>query len=102
MPETTTTVSRENTESISITRRRNRRRRAARILIPIIVIVALAVGGYELWQYFNTYESTDDAQIDGHIDAISARINGHLSDVLVDDAQLVKAGDPLLRIDPKD
>jgi membrane fusion protein (multidrug efflux system) len=62
----------------------------------------LAVGGYLLWQYLSSYESTDDAQIDGHINAISARISGHLSEVLVEDSQIVKAGDVLVKIDPRD
>ena len=53
-------------------------------------------------RYFSAYESTDDAQVDGHINAISARINGYVIDVLVEDEQVVKAGDVLVRIDPKD
>jgi len=60
------------------------------------------VGGYLLWQHFNAYESTDDAQIDGHINAISARISGNVIQVLTDDERFVKAGDVLVRIDPND
>ncbi len=82
--------------------RRPRRRRLLRFLLPAVVLIALGVGGYLLWQYLGTYESTDDAQIDGHVDAISARITGHVSEVLVEDSQIVKAGDILVRIDPRD
>ena len=82
--------------------RRRSRRRLARILVPVVVLILLAAASYALWIHFSAYESTDDAQIDGHIDAISARISGHLSDVLVQDAQLVKEGDVLVRIDPRD
>jgi membrane fusion protein (multidrug efflux system) len=60
------------------------------------------VGGYFLWKHFNAYESTDDAQIDGHINAISARINGNVIQVLTDDEKYVNAGDVLVRIDPRD
>ena len=60
------------------------------------------MGGYFLWRYFGSYESTDDAQIDGHIHAISARISGHVTEVLVEDQQIVKAGDVLVVIDPRD
>ncbi|HTS26649.1 MAG TPA: HlyD family secretion protein [Bryobacteraceae bacterium] len=81
---------------------RPRRRRRWTIPALIVVLIALGVGGYLLWKYFGSYESTDDAQIDGHVDAISARINGHVSEVLVEDAQVVKAGDVLVRIDPRD
>jgi membrane fusion protein (multidrug efflux system) len=59
-------------------------------------------GGYYLWKYFNTYETTDDAQIDGHINAISGRITGNVIEVLAEDEQIVKAGDVLVRIDPRD
>lgn len=76
-------------------------RRAARIIVPLLILILL-VAGYFIWQHLNTYESTDDAQIDGHINSISARISGHVLDVLTDDEKWVNAGDVLVRIDPKD
>jgi membrane fusion protein (multidrug efflux system) len=82
--------------------RRRPGRRRTRIFVVIALVIVLAVGGYLLWQYLSSYESTDDAQIDGHINAISARISGHLSEVLVEDSQIVKAGDVLVKIDPRD
>ena len=97
-----TLVAGNKTEPPSPPVRRRPRRRWVRILVPIVLVVLLAAGGYALLRYFGTYESTDDAQIDGHIDAISTRISGHLSEVLVEDAQFVKEGDPLVRIDPRD
>ena len=83
-------------------RTRPRPRRRWRIPALIVLLIVLGVGGYLLWQYFSSYESTDDAEVDGHVDAISARISGHVSEVLVEDAQMVKAGDVLVRIDPHD
>jgi membrane fusion protein (multidrug efflux system) len=71
-------------------------------IIATIVLVVLAVAGYFLWNYFGSYESTDDAQIDGHLNAISARISGQVIEVLVDDEQIVKKGDVLVKIDPRD
>jgi membrane fusion protein (multidrug efflux system) len=85
--------------SKQLTRRPKRSR--ARIIVPI-VLVLLAVVGYFLWRYFGSYESTDDAQIDGHLNAISARINGQVNEVLVDEEQFVKKGDVLVKIDPRD
>jgi membrane fusion protein (multidrug efflux system) len=73
-----------------------------RVLVLVVVLVAVGVGGYYLWKYFNTYETTDDAEIDGHINAVSGRITGNVIDVLAEDEQLVKAGDVLVRIDPRD
>ena len=79
-----------------------KRRKLGRILVFVVIVAVLAVSGWYVWKYFNTYESTDDAQVDGHIDAVSARINGHVSEVLAEDEQYVNAGDVLVRIDPKD
>jgi len=80
---------------------RKSRRRMVRIIVPIAILILL-VGGYFVWKHFSAYESTDDAQIDGHINAISARINGNVIQVLTDDEKYVKAGDVLVRIDPRD
>lgn len=71
-------------------------------LLLIAGIVALVVAGLFLWRYFNSYESTDDAEIDGHLNSISARVSGHVLRLLVDDNQYVAAGAPLVEIDPKD
>src|ERR1700757_2390838 len=79
-----------------------RKSRVARLLVIGVVIAILAVVGYELWRYVNSYESTDDAQIDGHIDAISARIAGNVIDIRAEDEQYVKAGEVLVRLDPRD
>src|SRR6266550_6256603 len=81
---------------------RGRRRNVARIVVPIVILVILTVGGYLVWKRLNMYESTDDAQIDGHINSISARISGNVIQTLVEDQTVVKAGDVLVRIDPKD
>jgi membrane fusion protein (multidrug efflux system) len=78
------------------------RKTLTRAIVFAIALAALAVGSYYAWKYFSAYESTDDAEVDGHINAISARINGYVLDVLTDDERYVKAGDVLARIDPKD
>ena len=71
-------------------------------MLLVVVLAAVAVGSFYAWKYFSAYESTDDAEVDGHINAISARINGYVTDVLVDDERYVKAGEVLARIDPRD
>jgi membrane fusion protein (multidrug efflux system) len=68
----------------------------------IIGVVVLLVAGFFLWRYFNSYESTDDAQIDGHLNPVSARITGHVEKLLVTDNQYVQAGQALVQIDPRD
>ena len=73
-----------------------------RWLILAVIIIVVAVSGFYVWRYLNTYETTDDAQVDGHIDAVSSRISGNVISVLAEDEQYVKAGDVLVRIDPRD
>jgi membrane fusion protein (multidrug efflux system) len=77
---------------------RNPRFRLALIVGGIVLLVA----GFFLWRYLGSYESTDDAQIDGHLNAISARVSGHVVKLLVNDNQYVEAGTPLVEIDPRD
>jgi len=79
-----------------------KRRKFGRTLIVVLAVVVVAVAGFYLWRYLNAYESTDDAQVDGHIDAVSTRISGNVLEVLAEDEQYVRAGDVLVRIDPKD
>jgi len=67
----------------------------------LLLLAALAVGGSNYLSYTAVRESTDDAQIDGHIYPVSAQIDGTLLDVLVDNNQFVKAGDVLGHIDAR-
>src|SRR5580700_3222975 len=71
------------------------------ILILVIALVVLA-GGFFLWRYLGSYESTDDAQVDAHLYPVSARVSGYVVKVNVDDNQYVQKGAVLVEIDPKD
>jgi membrane fusion protein (multidrug efflux system) len=71
-------------------------------VVAAIVVLLLAAGGFYYWTEMQKVESTDDAQIDGHIIAISPRVSGHVLEVLVEDEQVVKKGDVLVKLDPKD
>ncbi len=64
--------------------------------------VVVVVGAVLAWRYFAVRESTDDAQIDGHIAPIAARVGGTVVAVNVDDNQEVKAGTVLVRLDDTD
>jgi membrane fusion protein (multidrug efflux system) len=76
-----------------------KRRRTWLILIAVGVLL---VGGAFLWRYFNSYESTDDAQADVHLYPVSARIPGYVVRVNVEDNQWVQKGTVLVEIDPQD
>jgi membrane fusion protein (multidrug efflux system) len=62
----------------------------------------LLIVGIFAYRYFTSYESTDDAQVDGHINSISARVSGHVVKLNVQDNQYVQAGTVLVEIDPAD
>jgi membrane fusion protein (multidrug efflux system) len=81
---------------------KKKRLKPVTILIIGIVVFALAVGGFFLWGYLGSYEATDDAEVDGHIDSVSSRINGTVTVVHVDDNQQVQAGELLVELDPRD
>src|SRR5690349_1141329 len=73
--------------------------------VKFIVLGMLAVGivgGVWAWLHFRDRVSSDDAQVDAHIVSIAPKISGNVTEVLVRDNQPVKAGDVLVRIDPRD
>jgi membrane fusion protein (multidrug efflux system) len=70
------------------------------LALPVVAL-GVAVGVW-YWIYSSQFEVTDDAYITGHEHPISFRVPGTISDVLVDDNQLVKQGEPIARLDPKD
>jgi membrane fusion protein (multidrug efflux system) len=79
----------------------NRRRR--RILVIGAVIGALGLFfGIRYWMYASTHEDTDDAYVTGYTHQISSRITGTVEEVLVDDNWHVTAGQPLIKLDPRD
>src|SRR5215831_5403173 len=69
------------------------------LIIGGIVLAALAIG---VFFYFHNRETTDDAQVDGHITPVASKIYGRISKVLVTDNEAVKAGQLLALIDPGD
>ena len=68
----------------------------------IASVIVLLVAGILIWRHFSSYENTDDAQVDGHLNSISARVSGHVTKRLVEDNQFVAAGTPLVQIDQSD
>ncbi len=70
--------------------------------ISLILLAALAGAGYWAWQYFSRVESTDDAQVDGTIYAISSRIAGHVIEVKAEDQRPVDKGQVLVQLDKSD
>jgi len=69
------------------------------LILGGIVLVGAALA---LFFYYHNRESTDDAQVDGHITPIASKIYGRVEKVVVEDNQNVKAGQVLVEIDPRD
>ncbi len=78
-----------------------KKRRLAPILLPVLAALA-ALGGGVAWAQTRGVESTDDAQIEGHVASIAPRVAGQVKSVLVKDNQVVKAGDVLVELDDRD
>jgi membrane fusion protein (multidrug efflux system) len=73
-----------------------------KVVIFLLILVGAAIGGYRFWNYLESYESTDDAEVDGDIYAVTSRIAGTVKAVYVQDNQAVKAGELLVELDPRD
>jgi membrane fusion protein, multidrug efflux system len=77
--------------------------KATRWILPALSVFALA-GASLWWLHSQNYESTDDAQIEGHLDLVSTRISGTVAwiDPRVENNQLIEAGTLLVELDPRD
>ncbi|RQQ14699.1 HlyD family efflux transporter periplasmic adaptor subunit [Burkholderia stagnalis] len=78
-----------------------KRKRMMTLLVAVIAIAAIAYGLY----YFlvaRFHESTDDAYVNGNVVQITPQVVGTVVAVKADDTQTVKAGDPLVVLDPAD
>jgi membrane fusion protein, multidrug efflux system len=77
-----------------------RKRKIRFILLALLVVAAII--SIPIYSYYAARESTDDAQVDGHLIPISPRISGTVVEVLVRDNERVKAGQTLVKLDPAD
>ncbi len=97
MADSTATAKPERDESTEVVQPQSRRK--GLVLVAVVVVVLIAVG---LWWRSTYSEDTDDAQINGHLIQISVRIAGQISKVDVNENQVVKAGDEIAELDPRD
>jgi len=70
--------------------------------IFFLVLIAIGVGIFFYWMHARQFESTDDAYVEMHLDPVSARVDGTIVKVYVEDNRYVHAGDPLVDLDPRD
>lgn len=79
----------------------NKRRRALTALASAAVLAGAGWGAYE-WLVASHYESTDNAYVQGNVIQITPQIGGTVMAIMADDTDLVKAGQPLVQLDPAD
>jgi membrane fusion protein, multidrug efflux system len=77
-------------------------KRFFRTLLGVGLVPILAVVGLYLFAQSMSYQSTDDAFIEGHVTGVAPKIAGRIDRVFIGDNQLVKKGDPIAEIDPRD
>jgi membrane fusion protein, multidrug efflux system len=77
-------------------------RRGRLIGLTAVVALILLAWGAHLWWQSRKQVATDDAYVEGNIVVISAKVAGHVAELRVDDNRAVKAGEIILRIDPRD
>lgn len=78
------------------------RRLHVKLLVTLVFSAIFSVGGLRFWNYLQSYEWTDDAEVDGHLDPISTRISDTVILVYVENTYHVKAGQTLVDLDPRD
>lgn len=71
-------------------------------LFAVAVLLLAAVAGTWLWYSGRDIETTDDAFIESDVVNIAPRVGGTVLSVAVKDNQMVKTGDLLFEIDPRD
>jgi membrane fusion protein (multidrug efflux system) len=77
-------------------------KRFPRRLVLFVVAGALLLGGICWFVNSLGYETTDDAAIEGHVVQVSPKVSAHVKAVHFDDNYLVKRGDVLIELDPRD
>ena len=72
------------------------------LVILGIVVVLVIIGGVFYWYLNRNLESTDDAYTEGNAVSITPKVSGYVVERRVDDNSNVRAGELMLRIDPRD
>ena len=69
--------------------------------ISVVALIALGWGGYA-WYESRHFETTDNAYVQGNVIQITPQIGGTVTAIYADDTDFVKAGQPLVQLDPSD
>ena len=78
-----------------------KRKKVLTAIAAVVVVAGLGLGAYE-WLVASHFENTDNAYVQGNVIQITPQIGGTVMAILADDTDFVKAGQPLVRLDPAD
>ncbi|HEV2018615.1 MAG TPA: HlyD family secretion protein [Gemmatimonadaceae bacterium] len=75
-----------------------------KFVVPIVIVLGLVLGfwAFQRWNYGRTHQSTDNAQVDGHIVPVLAKVGGYVKTVNVSENDHVNAGQLLVQLDDAD
>ena len=75
-----------------------------KFVLPIVGVVALILlfWAFQKWNYGRSHQSTDNAQVDGHIVPVLAKVGGYVKTVNVNENDHVNAGQLLVQLDDED
>ena len=77
-------------------------KKGKRRVIVIAVVALIAIAAFFFYWRSTYTEDTDDAQVDGNLYQVSSRVAGQVINVDVQEQQMVKKGDPIAEVDPRD
>ncbi|HTV56475.1 MAG TPA: HlyD family secretion protein [Terriglobia bacterium] len=101
-PEEANVARGEQDAGLDVDRRGRTQRKPHRLAIFIVAVIGIGVAVFFLWRHYAQWVSTDDAEIEGYIYPISARVSGHVVKVTVENTQYVDKGTVLAELDPTD
>ena len=101
-PEAPSEAQREPEDDPEARERRRRRRLIVAAIGGALLLIAAIIFAWYWFTELRWLESTDDAYTQADNTIISPKVAGYISELLVTDNQVVKAGQLLLRIDPRD
>src|SRR3954465_14321902 len=78
-----------------------KRKKALTAVAAVVILGGLGWGAYE-WLVASHYENTDNAYVQGNVIQITPQIGGTVMAIMADDTDFVKAGQPLVKLDPAD
>jgi len=75
-----------------------------KIILSIVGVLALILlfWGFQKWNYGRSHQSTDNAQVDGHIVPVLAKVGGYVKTVNVSENDHVNSGQLLVQLDDAD